>query len=113
MKKYNLGALTVKDSELCDTKEEIVVEILDRLGKYVVAADAVAKDGSRTLEERLEGVRYVSSAFSGLSNFLSQNMKIEIRDPDGTLTTQTMFNRIYYHETMLKVEIRRREEERS
>ena len=35
MKKYQLGALTVSDKGLQDTKEEIVIELIDRMQKYV------------------------------------------------------------------------------
>lgn len=33
MKKYQLGALTVSDKGLQDTKEEIVIELIDRMRK--------------------------------------------------------------------------------
>ena len=37
MKKYQLGALTVSDKGLQDTKEEIVIELIDRMQmKYKV-----------------------------------------------------------------------------
>ena len=107
MKKYNLGTLTVKDPELCDTKEEIIIEILDRLQKYVAEADEVVKKPTLTLEERYNGVRHIGSAYSGLANFLIGVLKVEIREPEGMLVTQTLFNRIYYHETMLRVEMKR------
>lgn len=35
MKKYKLGALKISDKELQDTKEEIVIELNDRMQRYV------------------------------------------------------------------------------
>lgn len=40
MKKYQLGALTVSDKGLQDTKEEIVIELIDRMQKYVAEGKA-------------------------------------------------------------------------
>lgn len=40
MKKYQLGALAVSDKGLQDTKEEIVIELIDRMQKYVAEGKA-------------------------------------------------------------------------
>ena len=40
MKKYQLGTLTVNDKCLQDTKEEIVIELIDRMQKYVAEGKA-------------------------------------------------------------------------
>ena len=40
MKKYKLGALNVSDKGLQDTKEEIVIELIDRMQKYVADGKA-------------------------------------------------------------------------
>ena len=40
MKKYQLGALTVSDKGLQDTKEEIVIELIDRMHCLLYTSDA-------------------------------------------------------------------------
>ena len=104
-KKYQLGALEVTDSKQME-RDEIIIEMIDRMQKYVVEAERGANNRLLSLEERYECVKHTCSCFCGLSNFLNETLGIDLRNPaSGTLYTQDMFNRIYYHETMLKVEI--------
>lgn len=51
MKKYQLGALTVSDKGLQDTKEEIVIELIDRMQKYVAEGKAAYENGDYTEEK--------------------------------------------------------------
>ncbi|GEM_PF-887559 len=104
MKKYQLGALTVSDKGLQDTKEEIIVELIDRLQKYAAQAAAVAHDTTLTPEERCRAVKTISERFCGLSEFLNLTMGIDVRGEDGLLYTQSLFNRMHYHELMLNIE---------
>lgn len=104
MKKYQLGALTVSDKGLQDTKEEIIVELIDRLQKYAAQADAVAHDTTLTPEERCRAVKTISESFCGLSEFLNLTMGIDVRGEDGLLYTQSLFNRMHYHVLTLNIE---------
>lgn len=53
MKKYQLGALTVSDKGLQDTKEEVVIELIDRMQKYVAEGKAAYENGDYTTEQKL------------------------------------------------------------
>lgn len=88
-------------------KEEIIVELLDCMQKYAVKADKAARDATVSLQKRYENVQRIIAYFCGLANFIDLDLKIEVRDKDGMLYTQALFNRMYYHETMLKVELMR------
>lgn len=46
MKKYQLGALTVSDKGLQDTKEEIVIELIDRMQSMLQRAKRHTKTGN-------------------------------------------------------------------
>lgn len=104
MKKYNLGCLQVLDKELFDTKEEIVGELLDRMQKYVVESDTIVKNPALSLEEKVHGVERLMNYFCSLDEFMRITLGITVGDEDGMEYTQTMFNRMYYHELMLKAE---------
>lgn len=106
-KKYNIGALEAKD-ELQMERDEIVIEMIDQMQKYVAQAEQAAHNTSLDLEERLELVQHAVGCFCGLSNFLNRTMRIDICDPSiGMSYTQEMFNRMHYQELMLKVELGR------
>lgn len=45
MKKYQLGALTVSDKGLQDTKEEIVIELIDRMQSMLQRVKRHTKTG--------------------------------------------------------------------
>ena len=64
MKKYQLGALTVSDKGLQDTKEEIVIELIDRMQKYVAEGKAAYENRDYTKEQKLnviiQGLLYLS-----------------------------------------------------
>lgn len=107
VEKIELGVLKVSDKGRMD-RNEIVAELVDAMQKYVVQADDLAKDVSIPLEDRYNGVVNISGRFCGLSEFLNCTLRIEVRNPaTDMLYTQEMFNRIHYHETMLKIEINR------
>ena len=54
-KKYRLGRLEVSD-QLQMERDEIIVELIDRMQKYVVQAEQSAQDISVSPEDRLEYV---------------------------------------------------------
>lgn len=111
MKKYNLNAnLTVKDKQLQDNREELIIQFIDRMQKFTAEAERVARDASRPLEERYEGVKFKTTQLAALADFLQNDMGVEIRESDGMLVTQKLFNRAYYFETSLRVEIARKNE---
>lgn len=105
MKKYQLGALKISDKELQDTKEEIVVELIDRMQKYVAEAKAAYENGGYTDKEKLAAVEYYCGRFCGLSDFLQQTMGIDARRGDGMLYTQEMYNWFFYWEQTLNIAI--------
>lgn len=85
-KKYQLGRLEVTD-RLQLERDEIIVELIDRMQKYVVQAEQSAR-------------------FSGLAEFLNVTLRVDVRNPEtGMLYTQEMYNRIHYRETMLSLDI--------
>ena len=104
-KKYQLGRLEVSD-QLQLERDEIIVELIDRMQKYVVQAEQSAQDASISLEDRIKHVRYISARFSGLAEFLNVTLRVDVRNPEtGMLYTQEMYNRIHYRETMLSLDI--------
>ena len=107
MKKYQLGALTISDRGLQDTKEEIVIELIDRMQKYVVEGTAAYEDQSLTTEEKLEQIGRICNYFCGLCNFLQITMGIDVRRTDGLLYTQELFNRFFYWQKTLEVALAR------
>lgn len=70
MKKYQLGALTVSDKGLQDTKEEIVIELIDRMQKYVAEGKAAYENGDYTEEQKLNTITNLCGRFCGLAEFL-------------------------------------------
>ncbi|MCI8704201.1 MAG: hypothetical protein HFE60_07955 [Anaerotignum sp.] len=110
MKKYQLGALTVSDKGLQDTKDEIVIELIDRMQKYVSEGKAVYENGSYTIEEKLAAINLLCWEFCGLSKFLQITMGIDVRRQDGFLYTQEMFNHFHYWEINLKIDMDRQKD---
>ena len=110
MKKYQLGALTVSDKELQDTKQEIVEELIDRMQKYVADGKKLFEDHSKTKEERLSGIEYYCGRFCGLAEFLVITMGVEARCADGMLYTQVMYNKFFFWKQNLELDIRRERE---
>lgn len=111
MKRYQLGALKVADKGLQDTKEEIVIELIDRMQKYVVDGEAAYHNESWTREQKLRQIEYLCGRFCGLSEFLQVTMGIDVREENGMLYTQTLFNRFHYWKMMLRIEIEKEQED--
>lgn len=111
MKRYQLGALKVADKGLQDTKGEIVIELIDRMQKYVVDGEAAYQDESLTREQRLQCLEDLCGRFCGLSEFLQVTMGIDVREENGMLYTQTLFNRFHYWKMNLRIEIEKEQEE--
>ena len=65
MKKYQLGALTVSDKGLQDTKEEVVIELIDRMQKYVAEGKAAYENGDYTTEQKLNASGFRSTPGKG------------------------------------------------
>lgn len=97
----------MKDKELQDSKEEIVIELLDRMEKYVIEGRKIYENARLTTEEKLKIIKRICNYFCGLSNFLDITMGIEVRRDDGILYTQEMFNRFFYWQKMLEIELQR------
>lgn len=110
MKKYQLGMLTVSDKGLQDTKEEIVIELMDRMQKYVAEGKAAYENRDYTTEQKLNAVTNLCGRFCGLSEFLQITMGIDVRRADGLLYTQEMFNHFHYWEMNLKIGLARKED---
>ena len=110
MKKYKLGALNVSDKGLQDTKEEIVIELIDRMQKYVADGKAAFENGSFTTEQKLNQVKYCCGRFCGLSDFLVGTMGIDVRREDGFKYTQEMYNHFNYWHMILEIENKRERE---
>lgn len=110
MKKYQLGALTVSDKGLQDTKEEIVIELIDRMQKYVAEGKAAYENRDYTEEQKLNTITNLCGRFCGLAEFLQITMGIDVRRADGLLYTQEMFNHFHYWEMNLNIEIKRKKE---
>lgn len=90
--KYQLGALTVSDKGLQDTKEEIVIELINRMQKYVAEGKAAYENGDYTEEQKLNTITNLCGRFCGLAEFLQITMGIDVRRADGLLYTQEMYN---------------------
>lgn len=110
MKKYKLGALSVSDKGLQDTKEEIIAELVDRMQKYVAEGKAAFENGSFTAEQKLNQIEHYCGRFCGLFEFLQGTMGVDIRRKDGFLYTQKMYNHFQYWEIMLSIEIKKEQE---
>lgn len=110
MKKYQLGTLTVSDKGLQDTKEEIVVELIDRMQKYVVEGKTAYTNQSWTTEQKLKQIERLCNYFCGLVEFLQITMGIDVRRADGFLYTQEMFNRFHFWKQTLEIELKKKEE---
>ena len=107
MKKYKLGGLTVSDKGLQDTKEEIVVELIDRMQKYVADGKSAYENQNLATEQRLKQVQYLCWRFCGLSDFLQITMGVEARRDDGFLYTQEMFNKFHFWQMTLEIELKK------
>lgn len=107
MKKYQLGALKVSDRGLQDTKEEIIIGLIDRMQKYVAEGKAIYESNNMTSEQKLNQIRYICVSFCGLSEFLNVTMGIDVRREDDFLCTQEMYNHFHYWEMMLEIELRK------
>ena len=79
MKKYQLGALAVSDKGLQDTKEEIVIELIDRMQKYVAEGKAAYENRDYTEEQKLNAITNLCGRFCGLAEFLQITMGIDVR----------------------------------
>lgn len=110
MKKYQLGALTASDKGLQDTKEEIVIELIDRMQKYVAEGKAAYENRDYTTEQKLNTITNLCERFCGLAEFLQITMGVDVRRADGLLYTQEMFNYFHYWEMNLKIEARKERE---
>lgn len=110
MKKYKLGVLNVSDKGLQDTKEEIVIELIDRMQKYVADGKAAFENDSLTAEQKLNQVKHYCGRFCGLSEFLAVTMGIDVRREDGFMYTQEMYNHFHYWQMNLEIEIKREQE---
>ena len=106
MKKYQLGALTVSDKGLQDTKEEIVIELIDRMQKYVAEGKAAYENRDYTEEQKLNAI----TNLCGLAEFLQITMGVDVRRADRLLYTQEMFNHFHYWKMNLEIEIRKERE---
>lgn len=103
-KKYQLGRLEVTDRLQLEW-DEIIVELIDRMQKYVVQAEQLARDESLELETRLTAVKHISGRLSGLVEFLQVDMRVDARKADGGLYPEELSARIGYCEKMLMCEI--------
>lgn len=110
MKKYQLGALTVSDKGLQGTKEEIVIELIDRMQKYVAEGKAAYENRDYTEEQKLNTITNLCGRFCGLAEFLQITMGVDVRRADGLLYTQEMFNHFHYWKMNLEIEIRKERE---
>ena len=108
MKKYQLGALAVSDKGLQDTKEEIVIELIDRMQKYVAEGKAAYENRDYTEEQKLNAITNPCGRFCGLAEFLQITMGIDVRRADGLLCTQEMFNHFHYWKMNLNIENERK-----
>lgn len=110
MKKYQLGALTVSDKGLQDTKKEIIVELIDRMQRYAAEGKVAYENGSYTNEQKLNVIECLCGRFCGLSEFLQITMGVDARRADGFLYTQEMYNRFHYWKMNLRIEIAKEQE---
>ena len=105
MKKYALGTLTIKDQEIQDTKEEIIVDLINQMQKYVAESKKIYDDSRMSLEDKLSAIESRCGRFCGLADFLNNTMRVDARTDDNTLYTQQMFNSFHYWKQMLSIEI--------
>lgn len=105
MKKYQLGVLTVSDKGLQDTKEEIVIELIDRMQKYVAEGKTAYENGEVTKEQRLNQIEHLCGRFCGLAEFLEITMGIDVRRAGGPLYTLEMYGHFDFWKRNLKIEI--------
>ena len=110
MKKYQLGRLSVSDKGLQDTKEEIVIELIDYMQKYVAQGKAAYENGDYTKEQKLNTITNLCGRFCGLCEFLQIAMGIDVRNADGLLYTQEMYNHFHFWNMNLSIEIRQEQE---
>ena len=104
MKKYQLGSLNVIDKGFQDTKGEIIIELIDRMQKYVAEGRAAYENRDYTAEQKLTTLTNLCGRFCGLAEFLQITMVIDVRRADGLLYTQEMFNHFHYWKTILELE---------
>lgn len=97
----------MSDKGLQDTKEEIVVELIDRMQKYVADGKSAYENQNLATEQRLKQVQYLCGRFCGLSDFLQITMGVEARRDDGFLYTQEMFNRFHFWQMTLEIELKK------
>lgn len=105
MKKYQLGGLSVSDKELQDTKQEIIIELIDQIQKYVAKGKEIYGSQKFTDEEKLENIKWLCGRLCGLSDFLTITMGVEVRNKNGQLFTQEMYNYFFYWKQMLNIRI--------
>lgn len=103
MKKYQLGILTVKDQELQDTREELVIEFVDQMQKYTVEAQKAFEDAGLSDAEKLERIESISNRLCGLIEFLENQLGIEVRSENGMLYPQELYYRIHYWKQLLEL----------
>ena len=105
MKKYNLGTLTVSDKGLQDIKEEIVIELIDRMQKYLAEGQGIYERDDITKEQKLNAITNICGRLCGLAEFLQVTMGIDVRNKSGALYPQEMFSKFHYWEMNLKIDI--------
>lgn len=108
MKKYQLGILNVTDRELVGNRQEIIIELVDRMQKYVVEGNKAYNNPDLTSEEKLEWIDRICNRYIGLVEFLQNTMGVDIRRTDGVLHTQEMFNKFFYWRQTLMIELARK-----
>lgn len=87
MKKYQLGALTVSDKGLQDTKEEIVIELIDRMQKYVAEGkSSIRKQGIHRRTEVEHHHKSLWAAFAGLPNSCKSQWELTFGGRTGFFT---------------------------
>lgn len=104
-KKYKLGKLNVSDKEMQDTKEEIVIELIDYMQKYVMDGNEIYSNADLTYEEKLEAIKDISGRFCGLASFLQFAMGVEVRNEGGPLYAQELSSRFHFWKMSLEISI--------
>lgn len=103
MKKYQIGTLTVKDLDLQDTREELVIEFIDRMQKYIVEGQAAFEDAGLSDAEKLERINSVYNRLCGLIEFLEIQLGVEVRSENGMLYPQELSYRLKYWLQLLEL----------
>ena len=98
-----MGALTVSDKGLQDTKEEIVIELIDRMQKYVAEGKAEYENGDYTEEQKLNTITNLCGRFCGLAEFLQITMGIDVRRADGLLSPPALSTHSHYGTMNLEI----------